>query len=128
MPPVLLRAPGLSALPWLRHGFGTRACGLAAPGSEPWRERGARSRGLRMLRQIHSDLVWHDPEAGRAGDGLMTDRPGGWLGIRTADCCPVLLADCRQRAVAAVHAGWRGTLARISEKAIGEMRAAFGTR
>lgn len=81
-----------------------------------------------MLRQVHSDLVWRDPEPGRAGDGLMTDRPGVLLGIRTADCCPVLLVDTRRRAVAAVHAGWRGTLARVAEKAVGEMRAAYGTR
>ncbi|MGH9487174.1 MAG: peptidoglycan editing factor PgeF [Terriglobales bacterium] len=81
-----------------------------------------------MLRQIHSGLVWNDPEPGRAGDGMFTCDQGVLLTIRTADCCPVLLADVRRRIVAAVHAGWRGTLARVAAAAVGEMRAAYGSR
>lgn len=61
-----------------------------------------------------------------AGDGLMTAEPGVLLTIRIADCLPVLLVDPQQRAVAAVHAGWRGALARVIEKAVGDMRRAFG--
>jgi YfiH family protein len=62
-----------------------------------------------------------------AGDGLMTAEPGVLLTIRIADCLPVLLVDPRRRAVAAVHAGWRGALARVIEKAVGDMRRALGT-
>ena len=62
-----------------------------------------------------------------AGDGLMTAEPGVLLNIRIADCLPVLLVDPRHRVVAAVHAGWRGALARIIEKAVGDMRRAFGS-
>jgi polyphenol oxidase len=62
-----------------------------------------------------------------AGDGLMTAEPGVLLSIRIADCLPVLLVDPQQRAVAAVHAGWRGALARIIEKGVGDMRRAFGS-
>ncbi len=62
------------------------------------------------------------------GDGLMTDEPGVLLGIQTADCIPVLIADRKQRAVAAFHAGWRGTLARIVENGVGRMRLEFGSR
>ena len=50
-----------------------------------------------------------------AGDGLMSREPGLLLTIRIADCLPVLLVDPRRRAVAVVHAGWRGALARVIE-------------
>ncbi len=62
-----------------------------------------------------------------AGDGLMTAEPGILLTIRIADCLPVLLVDPQRRVVAAVHAGWRGALARVIEKAVGDMRRAFGS-
>jgi YfiH family protein len=62
------------------------------------------------------------------GDGLMTGEPGVLLGIQTADCIPVLLADRKNRAVAAFHAGWRGTLARIVENGVGRMRLEFGSK
>lgn len=62
-----------------------------------------------------------------SGDAMVTNLPGILLSIRTADCHPVLLADSQRRAVAAVHAGWRGTLARIAGNAVGVMRAAFGS-
>ncbi|MGA2897762.1 MAG: peptidoglycan editing factor PgeF [Acidobacteriaceae bacterium] len=62
------------------------------------------------------------------GDGMMTDVPGVFLGIHTADCVPILVADVRRRAVAAFHAGWRGTLARIVEHGIGTMRLCYGSR
>jgi hypothetical protein len=47
--------------------------------------------------------------------------------VRTADCLPVLLVDPKRRAVGAVHAGWRGALTRIVEKAVGEMRRVYGS-
>jgi YfiH family protein len=62
------------------------------------------------------------------GDGLMTDRADVVLGVVTADCVPVLVADVRHRAVAAFHAGWRGTLARMVERGIGTMRLRYGSR
>jgi YfiH family protein len=72
---------------------------------------------------------WAEPPAGYLrGDGLLTDTPKLLLGVKTADCVPILLADVKRRAVAAVHAGWRGSLARIAEKAVGRMRMEFGSR
>ncbi len=87
---------------------------------------GGKVSGLRLvtLKQIHSALVWRDREGQASGDGIWTTAPGVCVGIRVADCVPILLADRRRQAVAAVHAGWRGTLARIVEKAVGELRAA----
>lgn len=58
----------------------------------------------------------------------MTRTPGILLGVRVADCLPVLLVDRKKRAIAAVHAGWRGMLGRIIEKAAGEMRRTYGSR
>ena len=100
---------------------------------------GQRSSKLVTVRQIHSGLIrvvepteaqLETPE-GRAvlrGDGLMTDVPGILLGVQVADCVPVLVADVRRKAVAAFHAGWRGTLARIVERGIGTMRLRYGSR
>ena len=62
------------------------------------------------------------------GDALLTHQPALLLSVRTADCLPVLLVDRRRRAAAAVHAGRRGALARIVEKAVGEMRGLFASQ
>jgi polyphenol oxidase len=87
---------------------------------------------LVTLRQIHSSvLVFAGPgsaERRSKGDGLMTDRPGLLLGVQTADCTPVLVADRKRKVVAAFHAGWRGTVKRIVESGIGRMRLEFGSR
>ena len=58
----------------------------------------------------------------------MTAEPGLLLAILTADCLPILIADARQRVVAAIHAGWRGTLKRIAEKTVGRMRFLYESR
>lgn len=88
---------------------------------------------LVLLKQIHSRISWKigpkdDLEAERRGDGLMTRRAGILLGVQTADCIPVMVADTRRKAVAVFHAGWRGTLARVVEGGIGRMRMEFGSK
>jgi YfiH family protein len=89
-------------------------------------------RVLVTLKQIHSNLTRRvtREDAGRTmrADGLMTDDPEVMLGIQTADCVPVLVRDRQTGAVAAFHAGWRGTLKRIVEGGIGRMRLEFGSR
>lgn len=86
------------------------------------------------LRQIHSSLIRTvsakdaGEEARWKADGMMTSRPGLLLAIQTADCIPVLIADRKRRAVAAFHAGWRGTLKRIVEHGVGRMRLEFGSK
>jgi hypothetical protein len=94
---------------------------------------GDRDTPLVTLRQIHSNVLVlaGTQEAARElpnkADGLLTDQPGLLLGIQTADCIPVLVADRKRRAAAAFHAGWRGTVKRIVESGIGRMRLEFGS-
>jgi hypothetical protein len=89
---------------------------------------------LAALKQIHSNkiVLAEAADASREqpckADGLMTDEPGLLLAIQTADCIPVLVADRKRRAVAAFHAGWRGTVKRIVESGVGRMRLQFGSR
>jgi purine-nucleoside/S-methyl-5'-thioadenosine phosphorylase / adenosine deaminase len=86
------------------------------------------------LRQIHSDIprrvdaVLAHQDAAPQGDALFTCDAGFLLAVQTADCVPILLADTRLHAVAAVHAGWRGTLRRVAAKTLGRMQMEFGTR
>lgn len=111
-----LVSPLLSAIPWLRHGFGTRSAPLS-------------QNHMASLQQIHSALVLVARQTGRAGDGdaLVSGQPGLALSIRTADCYPILLADTAHRGLAAVHAGWRGTAAGIVAETLTKMREEFGT-
>ncbi|MFZ0855652.1 MAG: peptidoglycan editing factor PgeF [Candidatus Acidiferrales bacterium] len=86
---------------------------------------------LITLQQIHSDIthvISAPPAASPKGDALATSAPGVLLAIQTADCIPILLVDPRHRAVAAIHGGWRGTLARIAAKMLGRMQMEFSTR
>ena len=84
---------------------------------------GLRLEDLALPRQTHSDHVLFVTEAGRPEDtdAVITDRPGLCVCVKTADCIPVLLYDTKQRIVAAVHAGWRGTVSRIVQKTIEQM-------
>jgi polyphenol oxidase len=100
---------------WQEHGFGTRA------GNPPVDI---------TLRQVHSDRVVNangvrDRE--QEGDALITDRICTSIGVRTADCVPILLLDPVTRAVAAVHAGWRGTSTEIVKRTLESMAGEFGT-
>ena len=61
-------------------------------------------------------------------DALMTDRKGVCIGVSTADCIPILLYDPVHHAVCAIHAGWRGTVKRITEQAVKKMTATYGSR
>lgn len=86
------------------------------------------------LRQVHSDIV-HRVDASALSlkeapqaDALVTRERGVLLAVQVADCIPILLADTKNRAVAAIHSGWRGTLRRIVEKTIGRMQMDFGTK
>jgi len=151
-----LRSAKLEKLPWLVHAFSTRRGGVSrvyggnalnlgftkqdsrvavernralflkqlgvAKGRKTW--------PLISQRQIHSDLIhriYRFPDHLLTGDGLITDTPGLLLAVQTADCLPVIIVDKKNRAVGVFHAGWRGTVKRIVEKGVGEMRRYFGS-
>lgn len=111
------RAAPLDEFPWLEHGFGSRQTDPTAG-------------NLATLRQIHSDRVVRAEVPGRLGEGdaLVTEVAGLGVGVRTADCLPILLVDPERRAVAAVHAGWRGTLAGVAVRAVESLGRLFGSR
>jgi YfiH family protein len=113
---MILKSPLLAELDWLEHGFGTRSAELSQD-------------DMASLKQIHSAAVLLAEKPGTAGQGdaLVTHTPRLPVSVRTADCYPVLLADTKNRAVAAVHAGWRGTAAGIVTQTIAKMHAEFGT-
>jgi len=66
------------------------------------------------------------PEAPQA-DAIITSEPGKWVGIRTADCVPILLADPVNHCVGAIHAGWKGTASSIVALAVSKMTQVCGS-
>ncbi len=147
--PVLV--PELSALPGVRHGFFTRRGGVSegvyaslncgagsrdsAEAVQENRARVARRLGAHRLvsaHQVHgaSAVVMHDesPDVRPKADALVTATRGLALGVLTADCAPILLADARAGVVGAAHAGWRGALAGIAEAALDAMEGLGAAR
>ena len=147
----LIRMPVLDR-PGLVHAFTTRAGGVSegpyaslnltrSRGDNPGhiaenRDRVRRALGLDHLvfaTQVHGrDVVRVDgPPRGESpageGDALITDRPGIGLVCQTADCTPVLLFDPVNRAVAAIHSGWRGTVANVVGATVEAMASEYGT-
>lgn len=116
-PDGIYRCDGFQEFIWQKHGFGTRDANPEADIT---------------LKQVHSTQVWNangwrPQQREQEGDALITDEAGKSIGIRTADCVPILLLDCRTRAIAAVHAGWRGTAGELVKKTIEQMQRDFGT-
>src|SRR5215813_12780340 len=102
-----------------------RARFLAAIGAPGW--------PILKLRQVHSGIVQEMDDTTAAGDPVegdaaVTSIRGALLGVQTADCVPILIADAAGTCVAAVHAGWRGTAARIARLTVARMTAKFGVR
>jgi polyphenol oxidase len=148
----ILQLTPFAELPWLVHGFSTREAGVSSLDGEnvlnlgftDWDTRenveknraafhkgvGGKSLKLVTLKQVHSDAIqiFHSADSTRVGDASTTTLPSLLLAIQTADCVPILLVDPRKRAVAAIHAGWRGTLARITQKTVGAMQREFSCR
>jgi len=141
----MLRVPGWEEIPRLVHGFCGRRGGHSrgayadlnlslrvgdVPGHvrKNWdRVKAAVGEGLRFvtMRQVHGAAVCAvEPGKGEVGeaDGMLTAAPGLALAVLTADCVPILIVAPAQRVVAAVHAGWRGTLSGIAACALRELR------
>jgi YfiH family protein len=145
--------PEIAALGWVEHGFLTRKGGVSLPPYESLNlshdngdrdERvsknrvrvaatfGFESNRLVLLNQMHQDriLLLREPNQTTASrleyDALITDTPRTFLGIRTADCLPILIVDRRRKVIAAVHAGRQGTGLHITAKVLRKMGEAFG--
>jgi YfiH family protein len=110
----MIQAPNLLDLEWLDHGFGLRDSELPA--------------GIRTVKQIHSSIVLDAASATPEGDALLSDRAGVLVGVKTADCVPILLVDPSIPAVAAIHAGWRGSAENIAAAAVSELASRWTTR
>jgi len=135
------------SLPGIRHGFFTRAGGVSAGvyaslncgfgvNDEAARVSENRARAMKSLNLAPSALVtakqvhgtetvvvekpWPEDQAPRA-DALVTRVPGLALGVLTADCAPILLADSEAGVIGAAHAGWRGALKGVIESAVAAM-------
>jgi len=137
-------SPVLDGFLWLTHGVTTRR--FAPPETDPFdlvakvrRRLVPGGSPIFCCEQVHGSGIEivesdrHDSGTDRARtrgpvveligtDGLIVTAPSLPIAVRTADCVPLLLIDVRRRWVAAIHAGWRGSLERISEKAVGAMK------
>jgi YfiH family protein len=119
-----VRVPALDAIGGLVHGFEQRIGPAGWESRDEARRRAAKTLApmgrLFLMKQVHGADVRRAPWDGLPeADAALAEGPGCLVGVETADCLPVLLVDPRRRAVAAAHAGWRGT-------AIGVVRAAVG--
>ncbi|HKF77955.1 MAG TPA: polyphenol oxidase family protein [Candidatus Dormibacteraeota bacterium] len=139
---AVLRIAGLAAVPGLVHGFSTAALGSMrgpGPGRSPITpERRALAEALGLdagrltaARAVHGATVARVDAPGTVAgtcDALVTDRPGQPLLATFADCWPALLFDQDRRALALVHAGWRGTAAGVVAGAVAALRREYGCR
>lgn len=151
--PALTQPDWVRAFPWVvqgttMHDSGDEApfdLGLFAAGSDP---EAARRRWRILRERLGADRVVHaqqvhgshvrvhhsnrpaveDPHLVDPCDGHATDMPGVILAVTIADCVPVFIVDPERRAVAAVHAGWRGAACGVLERALHEMASSFASR
>jgi YfiH family protein len=146
--------PNLKALPRVRHAVFTRSNGHSRKpyaslnasfgvGDDPRHVQGNRrviqeslaADELVFARQVHGTrildcakpggLPTNPPPAAPEGDALVTDKPRRFVAIQVADCQPILLADARQRVVAGVHAGWRGSIRNIIGRTVRHLQRRF---
>jgi YfiH family protein len=145
---TFLHSEALDRIPGIVHGFSTRraerndfslgplsspnpiipinrARFLGAIGAPGW--------PILKLVQVHSGIVRDMDDTRAAGDAVegdasVTSIHGALLGVQTADCVPILIADSSGSCVAAIHAGWRGTAARITAKTVARLIEKFDVR
>ncbi|HEX4998804.1 MAG TPA: peptidoglycan editing factor PgeF [Terriglobia bacterium] len=143
---TLLQADLLERIPGLAHAFSTRRAdhaqftlgptGAGNPMIELNRAQFAAAAGaagwpILRLNQTHSSDVCEMRDTTAAGnpvtgDASITTTRGALLAVQTADCVPILIADTEGRAVAAVHAGWRGSASRIVSRVIERLQDSYG--
>jgi YfiH family protein len=143
----------LDPLRWLRHGFLTRKGGVSPPPFDSLnislskgdqaehvsenkqriaRVFGFHTENLVLLNQMHQDRILVLKESLPVlpslleYDASITNIPGTFLGIKTADCLPIMIIDFKKRVIAAIHAGRQGTALRITTQVLRLMKAEFG--
>lgn len=156
--PPPLQSSMLSGVPFVRHGLTYRVpgmgkaegnIGLGTPRNrhDAWEMRklwcaaiGVDPERIVTMGQVHGSEVIrvHAGDAGKGSrdpgshigyaDALITDAPNVVLMTLHADCQPILLVDPVRRAIGAIHAGWRGTVADVGGKAVEGMRTEFGSK
>src|ERR1017187_1215248 len=113
---MIVTAPNLAQIPGLIHGFGLRDSIWPA--------------GITLVKQIHSDIVWDAADLKNSarinepileGDALISNLADTTIGIKTADCVPILLADPETGSIAAVYARGRGTAQDILMKTVRDL-------
>lgn len=146
--------PEIEKLGWVTHAFLTRGGGISLPpydslnlsfNNGDHEEAVSRNRRriaavfgfdpdrLILLKQVQRDgvLILKRPvetiPSSLEYDALITDIPDLFLGIRTADCIPILIADRKRKAIAAIHAGRQGTAMHLTRRVLRKMKEAFGS-
>jgi polyphenol oxidase len=144
-PAIFQHVPGLVAAESTRHGgistgpYGSNNLGIntddvpehVAENRRRWLATwGQTEATLASSYQVHGTEVFVATEGGRntGYDALITNVPGLLVGVTVADCTPILVCDQRTQAVAAIHAGWRGTVGGIVLKTLQAMQRTYGTR
>ncbi|GAB3020610.1 peptidoglycan editing factor PgeF [Spirosoma pulveris] len=128
------RHGGVSPVPFSSLNLGINTADEAANVDENRRRFfsaiGADSFQFASSHQVHGTAVLQATEPGRFDgyDALITNRPNLLIGVTVADCVPILIFDQSHRAVAAIHAGWRGTVGGIVTKTVQAMQTQFGTQ
>ncbi|MBE2247729.1 MAG: peptidoglycan editing factor PgeF [Candidatus Competibacteraceae bacterium] len=151
---MILRFPHFDSIPWITHGFTSRQDGFSIPPFHSFnmglhvgdqvdhvmqnRNKFAQQlqiqlRSLYYANQIHSDKIFIVTEPIQthphpSADALITDLPGTAVAVMSADCVPILLADTQNRVVAAVHAGWKGSVNAILLKTLLKMQKLWGSK
>lgn len=125
----ILTVPNFSLNEKLIHGFTTRVIGDDL--EKLAKELNISSEKIIALEQIHSDEVVcvespTDVKKLPPGDALVTNIPGYVIGVRTADCLPILICDRKKDVVAAVHVGWRGLFKGVVQNTLNVLLRCYG--
>lgn len=122
-----VRSEKLASFDGIVHGFADRNIGANSSAIE----KQFNLSKVAQLKQVHSgdltiveDIDKHNNVT--EGDALITNLAGVGIGIRTADCVPILIVDKEKSVIAAVHAGWRGTWSEIVVNTVNKIESEFG--
>lgn len=120
---LMIESKVFVSVPRLIHGFGVGPCeidDMVGPEMRVFETDQMHGKRVVRLEDVRGEGVVE-------ADAFITNKPGVVCHVRSADCVPILIADAKGRAIAAVHAGWRGTALNVVAEALKEMTRAYGT-